>query len=124
MRGKQLEFGQRELGSKVTQAPYRIDHGRPVVSTSLGWLVVDSGIQRVTRFGVKATEAAFEMKTLSGTAQLGTVSSTLTIAVRTFWRGDAMVVPQSPEAGVDGLLPTSLFKSVYVSNSEGYVAFE
>jgi hypothetical protein len=64
------------------------------------------------------------MKTLSGTAQLGTVSSTLTIAVRTFWRGDAMVVPQSPEAGVDGLLPTSLFKSVYVSNSEGYVAFE
>ena len=124
MRGKQLEFGQRELGSKVTQAQYRMDHGRPVVATSLGWLVVDSGIQRVTRFGVKATEAAFELKTLSGTAQLGSVSSTLTIAVRTFWRGDAMVVPQSPEAGVDGLLPTSLFKSVYVSNSEGYIAFE
>jgi hypothetical protein len=124
MRGKQLEFGRRELGSKATQAPYRIDHGRPVVSTSIGSLVVDSGIQRVTRFGVKATDAAFELKTLSGTAQLGTVSSTLTIAGRCFWHGDAMALPQSAEAGVDGLLPASLFKSVYVSNSQGYIAFE
>lgn len=29
-----------------------------------------------------------------------------------------------PEAGVDGLLPLGLFKTVYVCNSEGYVVFE
>ena len=124
MRGKQLEFGHREFDVKRVQAPYRIDNGRPVVCTSLGWLVLDSGAHSLTRFGVTASEATLEMRTLSGTVKLGTISSTLTIAGHTFWRGDAVAVPQSAEKSSDGLLPTSLFRSVYVSNSQGYIIFE
>jgi hypothetical protein len=31
--------------------------------------------------------------------------------------------PQAEETGSDGLLPANLFRSVYVSNSGGYVVF-
>jgi hypothetical protein len=73
---------------------------------------------------MQGIEGAFALRTMSGTTQLGTVFSNLTIAGHSFWRGDAMALPQSAEAGTDGLLPTSLFKSIYVSNSGGYIVFE
>jgi hypothetical protein len=124
MRAKRLEFGRRESCGNTKQTTYKIDHGRPIVSTSLGWLVLDSGTNRLTRFGVKATAANVEMRTMTGTVKLGTVSSTLTIANHTFWHGDAITIPQSAESSIDGMLPASIFKSVYVSNSERFVAFE
>ncbi len=124
MRGRKLEFGQRECGAKATQTAYRMDHGRPVVATSLGWLLVDSGAPRITRFAIKATEANLEMRTATGTVKVGTIFSSLTIADRTFWRGEAIVVPHAAESAIDGMLPVSLFRSIYVSNSEGYIVFE
>jgi Aspartyl protease len=126
LRSKQLEFGNRPFDGKGTQIPYKLANGRPAISTSLGWLVLDSGVQRLTRFGVQASEETLQMRTVSGTIQLGTVPSTLTIAGHCFWRGDAMAVPQryEAEAGADGLLPAGIFKSIYVSNSEGYVVLQ
>lgn len=64
------------------------------------------------------------MRTITGTAQLGTVVSVLRIADYTFWRGDAAAIPHPAESGIDGLLPVSPFRSVYVSNSKGYIVFE
>jgi hypothetical protein len=124
MRRKQLEFGTHPLDGKGIQTPYQSVYGRVVVPTSLGRMVLDSGIHRVTRFGVKGAEAVFQMTTMSGTVQLGSVPSSMMIGGRVFWRGDAVAVPKTAETGADGLLPTSLFKSVYVSNSEGYVVFD
>ena len=48
----------------------------------------------------------------------------LVIEGRKIWDGDVMAMPNQFEPGVDGLLPLSLFKAIYVCNSEGYVVFE
>ena len=61
---------------------------------------------------------------MTGSLKVGTVSRELVIEGRTIWRGEAVAVPRSPESSVVGLLPVSLFKSVYVCNSEGYVVLE
>src|SRR5215471_10402677 len=124
MHRKQLEFGPHEVGAQSIRTEFKLDNGRPVVSTSLGWLVLDSGSPRLTRFGIKGTIGSLAMRTMSSTMALGTIDSTLSIDGRVFWRGEAMAVPQTPEAGVDGLLPTSVFKTVYVCNSGRFVAFE
>jgi hypothetical protein len=47
----------------------------------------------------------------------------LVIEAQRIWHGDAVVIPSRPELGVDGLLPLSLFKAIYVCNSESYVIF-
>ena len=124
IRRKQLEFGQRSIDGKGIQVAYKTDHERPMISTNLGWLVLDSGVARLVRFGVRGTEEGLAMRTVSGTTKLETVSSMLTIAGHSFWRGDAMAVPQAAENGPDGLLPAGLFKSIYVSNSGGYIVLE
>jgi len=124
LRGKRLTFGAHMLGEKHPRLPFRTIGGRPVVTTSLGSLVLDSGAHYVTRFGVHASENTHELITASGSIQVGTVYSTLIIAQHTFWRGDAVALPRSLEGDADGLLPIAPFKSVYVSNSENYVALD
>jgi hypothetical protein len=64
------------------------------------------------------------MITMSGSMKIGTVARKLLIDGRTFWHGEALAIPRSPEPGAEGLLPVSLFKAVYFCNSEGYVSFE
>jgi hypothetical protein len=124
VRGGRMEFGKRELHGKGARAPFRIVQGRPVVDTSLGPLVLDSGAHLMVRFGVEATQATAEMVTMSGTMQVGMVFSKLAIDGRTLWRGDAVAVPHTAEAGAAGLLPVSLFKTVYVCNSGRYVVLD
>jgi hypothetical protein len=55
---------------------------------------------------------------------VGMRSSTLAIENRTMWRGDAVAIRNQAEPGVAGLMPVSVFKAIYVCNSEGYVVFE
>jgi Aspartyl protease len=124
VRGKQIEFGKREPNATEIRAPLRIDQARPVVSTSLGALVLDSGTRWVTLFGVQATGPMNEMVTMTGSLRIGTVVRKLLIGGRAFWRGEALAVPHSAEPSAEGLLPVSLFKTVYFCNSEGYVSFE
>jgi hypothetical protein len=124
LRNGRLEFGRYGLDAKATRIAFRTVEGRPVISTSLGWLVLDSGAHYLVRFGVRATVETHEMVTASGTVGVGTVFSKLVIAGHPFWRGDAIAVPELSEPSADGLLPIAPFNSVYVSNSEGYVVLK
>ena len=103
-------------------------NARPVVSTSLGDLALDSAATRLTLFGVRSDvggDFKGELRTVAGTRKIGLASSKpLVIEGRKIWDGDAIAISGRPESGVDGLMPLGLFKSVYVCNSEGYVVFE
>jgi hypothetical protein len=97
-----------------------------MVSTNLGDLVLDSGAARLTLFGVQPqTSTSSALKTVSGSQAIGMVASRpLVIEGRKIWPGQTVAMPYAPEPGVRGLLPVSLFRGIYVSNSEGYVVFE
>lgn len=124
LHGKRLEIGKQDCSG--TRTRLTIVNGRPMVATSLGALVLDSGAARLTLFGVEPqTVTSKVLITVAGAQAIGMVSSQpLVIEGRRIWPGQTMAVPHPPEAGVGGLLPVSLFKGIYVSNSEGYVVFE
>jgi hypothetical protein len=126
MRGKRLEFGKRErTGLRST---FKMINARPVVTTSLGDLALDSAAARLTLFGAQPDSVPgfkSELRTVAGSQQIGLVSGKLlVIEGRTFWDGDALAIPNRPEPGVDGLLPLGLFRVIYFCNSEGYVVFQ
>ncbi len=124
LRNKRLEFGKRDPSG--AHVKFKMINARPVVPTSLGDLVLDSAATRLTLFGVRP-DSGFksEMRTLSGSLEAGLAfGRRLVIAGRAVWAGDAIAIASQAEPNVDGLLPLSLFGAVYVSNSEGYVAFE
>ena len=124
MRGKRIEFGSQQPLRKRTRVRFETVTGRPMVPTSLGAMLLDSGANWLTLFGVKAAPATREMLTLTGSIRVGMVESRLSIEGRTFWRGEAVAVAHESDSGAAGLLPVSLFKTVYVSNSERYVVFD
>jgi hypothetical protein len=126
LRGKRLEFGKQDRNG--TRIAYKIINARPVVSTSLGDLALDSGAARLTLFGARPDadgDFKSELRTVAGSQKIGLVSAKpLVIEGHKIYDGDALAIPNRPEPGVDGLLPLSLFRAVYVCNSEGYVIFE
>lgn len=123
LRGKRLEFGKQNPSGSRTQ--FRMQDGRTAVPTNLGDLVLDSGVSRLVRFGVGADAGELrDFLTVAGSRLVGMVASRLVIEGRNVWRGDAVALPDRTEPGVAGLMPLSLFKTVYVCNSEGYVVFE
>jgi hypothetical protein len=126
LRDKYLEFGRRARAG--TRSPFKLINARAVVPTSLGDLVLDSGAARLTLFGVRPNTGAglmSEMRTVAGSQQIGPVpGKLLVIEGRKVWYGDAVAIPNRTEPGVDGLLPLSFFKAIYVCNSERYVVFE
>jgi hypothetical protein len=98
--------------------------GRPVVSTSLGPLVLDSGAPTMIRFGVWTGQPVGQLATAAGLTPVRTVVSTLVIDGRTVWHGAALAIGARGETGADGLLPIGTFKSVFVCNSERYLVLE
>ncbi len=125
LRGKQLEFGKRDW--KGTRVPFEWNNGRPALFSSMGQLILDSGSAQLTLFGVEPDHKTAYLNTVSGRQQVGTVDvEHLNIGGHIFWRGDAIAIPHPPqaEAGLAGLLPLNVFKSVYVCNSEGYVILD
>jgi len=123
-RAGRMDFGRYAPTAHSVRVAFEVVQGRPVIETSLGSLALDSGAHLLVRFGVKGTGAQLQMATMSGTTQVSLIDSTLVIDGRTVWRGEAIAVPHSPEAGEAGLLPTSLFKIVYVCNSAHYLILE
>ena len=123
VRGKRLEFGKQEPRGSRTQ--FQSLDGRNAVSTSLGYLVLDSGAPNVMLFGVRgAMGDRRDVLTLTGSQSAGMVARKLTIEGQNVWRGDAVAIPGEGESGIAGLMPLSLFKAVYVCNSQGYIEFE
>jgi hypothetical protein len=126
LRHNRLEFGRQD--PEGTRTPFEMVNAEPVVSTSLGNLVLDSGARQLVLFGVRPDTACGlqgELRTATGSLSIGLVSSKpLIIEGRKVWRGEAVAVPNRIEPRVDGLLPLSIFKSIYFCNSHGYVVFE
>lgn len=115
-----LVFGSRE--AEGTRIPLRIVDGRPAVDTNLGRLLVDSGAHRLVLFNVPTMTGTYRLAALGGSADAGMILRELRIADRMVWRGEAVGV-RSDEPGLAGLMPISLFKSIYVSNSQRFVQF-
>jgi Aspartyl protease len=126
LRGKRLEFGKQDRSG--TRTPFEMINARPVISTSLGALALDSGTNRVVLFRVRPDSGPGrmgELQTFAGSQRSGLVAGkALIIEGRKIWIGDAVAMPSRTEPGVDGLMPLSLFKTVYVCNSEGYAIFD
>jgi hypothetical protein len=126
LRGKRLEFGKRDRSG--TRTPFEMINARPIIATSLGTLALDSGTNRLVLFGVHPDSASGRtgvMRTFAGSQKTGlVVSKPLIIQGRKVWSGDAVAMASRTELGVDGLIPMSLFKTIYVCNSERYVVFE
>jgi hypothetical protein len=121
VRAGQMEFGKQESDGNGVRAAFQTVQGRPAIDTSLGRFVLDSGAARMVRFGVASGHATAEMVTMSGTTPVGMIFSTLAIGGQTLWHGDAVAIPHTAEAGAVGLLPVSLFNTVYVCNSERFL---
>jgi hypothetical protein len=103
-------------------------NARPVVTTNLSDLALDSGAGQVVLFGTHPDSGPGlrgELRTMAGSQQIGMASGRLlAIEGRKIWSGDAIAIPNRPEPGVDGPMPLSLFNSIFVSNMGGYVVFE
>jgi hypothetical protein len=123
LQARQFEFGKRDLSGPHT--PFRMVNARPVISTSLGNLALDSGQDRLVLFGVLPNaDPSYNLHTVSGSQIVGKVyGKPLTIEGRKISDGEAIAIPNRPESDVDGLLPLGLFKSIYICNSEHYVIF-
>lgn len=122
VRSKRLEFGKQEPRGNRTQ--FRSFDGRNALSTSLGYLILDSGAPDVVLFGVKGGLDRRDMLTLTGSQSVGMVARRLTIEGQNVWRGDAVAIPGEGEPGIAGLMPLNLFKTVFICNSQGYIEFE
>lgn len=126
LRGRQIDFApQQPTGMR---APFRMINARPIVSTSLGDLALDSGQDRMVLFGISPgsdSSPVYELHTITGVQRAARVSGrSLLIGKRSFATGDALGFADRPEPGIDGLLPLSLFNAIYISNSHGYIVVE
>jgi hypothetical protein len=126
----QLDWKHRALtlGGEVTagaRVPFEISHGRMLVTTSRGRLVLDSGADAVVLRGRTAGEIDSRLDTVTGSLDVKTAEVDIAIGKRLFRDLLAAFVPGAKQdpSEPDGLLPMSLFESIYVSNSGGYVVF-
>jgi len=124
LRHQILALGVESGGRKGTRLPFETLDGRPVITTSLGSLIVDSGAHMLIRFRMTGSIADTTVITATGSVMVGTVFSALVIDGHPYWAGNALALPESPETGADGILPVATFKSVYVSNSARYLILE
>jgi hypothetical protein len=124
LQARQLNFGKQDLPGVRT--PFHLVNARPVISTSLGDLALDSGQVQLLLFGVQSGNSSVGLlRTVAGSQFVGKTSGKpLLISGRIISDGEAIAIPNRPEPDVDGLLPLGLFKSIYVCNTEGYVIFE
>lgn len=127
LKAKQLTFGpldpQRDL--PVARVPFTLLNGRPILSTSLGDLALDSGQSQLLLFGIEPDDTTAQLHTIAGNSFVGrTNGKPLFLAGRRVAAGNAIAIPTRPEPGVDGLLPLTPFHSIYISNSGSYIVFQ
>lgn len=125
LKAKRLEFGSLvPTPQKGTRVDFTMVDGRPALDTSLGRLILDSAADVLVRFNISGGVSTRQIATLTGTTSVSMVRSALLINGRAIWKGHAAAVPMRAGSGADGLLPVTLFKTVYVSNSEGYLVLD
>ncbi|HYL78935.1 MAG TPA: retropepsin-like aspartic protease [Bryobacteraceae bacterium] len=123
LRAKRLEFGPSDR--QGTRVELRMLDGRPSVFSNLGWLVLDSGADRIILFDAASAKSAYTMRTATGFLSTGTIQTKpLVIEGRSIPHREAVAAPRQSGASEDGLLPASLFHAVYVNNSHGYVILD
>jgi hypothetical protein len=108
------------------RVPFEAADGRIVVTTSIDGLprrlVLDSGAPVPVLFEPRTTVPAVAMlRTHAGAVAGGGAKVVASIGTRTK-RLQAVIVPR--KQSVDGLLPASAFRSVFVDTADGFVIFE
>ena len=119
---RRLEFGKRK--HEGLRVPFEILGGVPAVSTNQGMLALDSGTEQVVLFGRDGagsrqvrplrTEAGFAAAVIDR-------NRPLVLGGRAIHYSGALVMKRPPRLSQNGVLPVSLFRTVYVCNSEGYL---
>ena len=127
-RHKKVQFGSATFREGVKTA-FELSHGCMVTSTSQGQLTLDSGATTVVLYdpGEVVWKGNLSVFTTEGqaTVRRGELPSLL-VAGREFRNVDTAASARRKYDATDsnGLLPASLFRSLYVSNSGGYVVFD
>lgn len=121
-REARVEFGARAQRGIRAELEPRAEV--PVVFTSLGRMAIDTGTERLILFGKKQGGAGV-LRTAAGTVGVA-ADGTKSLVIEGAELGTPFIYRvQRPEGMfVDGLLPATLFASVYFCNSKGYVEFE
>ena len=126
-RHKKLKFGSATFRAGVKTA-FDLSHGCMVTPTSHGQLTLDSGATTVVLYdpGEVVWKGSLSLFTTEGQAVVrrGELPS-LRVAGQEFRKVDTAASGRGKYDATDsdGLLPASLFSSLYVSNSGGYVVF-
>ena len=122
-RGRRLVFG--AAVPEGAHVPTRTMEKRMAISTSYGDLVLDSGTEALILFHAPAPAGpGGNLQTASGGGAVPMVrGTTVRIGERTYRPAMAAVATNAP-CPEDGLLPASLFGSIFVSNSGHYVIAE
>jgi hypothetical protein len=120
---RRLTFGSAPVAG--AHMPVRLVDGRMALSTSLGELVLDSGTDSLILFRSSAHPATRKLLAASGKTTKVSMErmSELRIGGRAYHLAKAAVELQSG-AHEAGLLPASLFRALFISNSEGYVVVD
>ncbi len=97
-------------------------HGRPAIETDRGRLVIDSGTEMAILFGGAAAAIGRVWTAFRSAPGAGTQHLKYRIEGRVYGAPTAALPRVSAEE--DGLLPASLFRGLYVSNSGRYMILE
>jgi hypothetical protein len=122
-RGRRLVFGATvQDGAHIL---VRMIDGRMAIQTSYGDLVMDSGTEALILFHTPASSApGGTIRTASGAGAVSMVQDAMVRIGAKSYRPAMAAVVANPTAPEDGLLPASLFGSIFVSNSAHYVIAE
>jgi hypothetical protein len=118
-----LTFG--AVAAEGAHVPVRVVYGCMTVATNQGDLLLDSGADMLFLFRNSVGATTAQVRASSGLSAPVSVDRAPGVRI-----GERMYYPTNVEyravAGAPeaGLLPTSLFHAIFVSNSEGYVVFD
>jgi hypothetical protein len=107
-----------------TRVAFRLNYGCMVVPTDQGELMLDSGTDTVFFFKASPHAAVASMATSNANMAIAVDRvPALAIGGREYHPGTAAFHPVA-DAPAAGLLPASLFRSIFVSNSGHFVVFD
>jgi hypothetical protein len=118
-----LTFDPSPLGGN--RLPFTRIHNVPAIDTSLGRLLLDSGSDSLVLFGAHSPSPGpgtpTQIVTNAGSATVELLPSLrLKIGNKHYQAANAVLLPPSTNRQ-GGLLPTSLFRAIYICNSQSYV---